>query len=177
MSYARYATPLRLELRRSRRLLAALVALYGGSLAIPWLLPLSWPWCLSCSMLVAAAGLRAAAVHGWGGRSVAALCWEAGERWRLTLRDGSVRDCRLLPGGYVHPRFAVLRFVPGEAADGVPSPGVPRRWAVSLRRAPVRVVMLAEDSVDAGSFRRLRVRLRLEGPGVGRAAFSGPRAG
>ncbi len=182
MSYARYATPLRLELRRSRRLLMALATLYGGAMAIPWLLPLSWPWCVLCAALIAVAGMRAVAAHGWGARSVSVLCWEAGERWRLTLCDGSVRDCRLLPGSYVHARFAVLRFASAAAGAGhdAAEGGVLRRlWrcAAARRNGSVRAVMLTDDAVDAAQFRRLRVRLRLEGPGVGSAALSDPRAG
>lgn len=184
MSYAGYATPLRLELRRSRRLRTALLALYGGAALIPWLLPLSWPWCVLCSIFLAIAGVRTDAMHGWGRGSVVALCWEEGERWRLTLRDGGVRVCRLLPGSYVHPRFAVLRFVSMEEGGVAASSrtqdattGVLRWLRRGVYRTPVCSVMLVDDGVDAEQFRRLRVRLRLEGPGLGGIAVSGPRVG
>ena len=48
--------------------------------------------------------------------------------------------------------------------------------AAGVYRTPVRSVMLVDDGVDAEQFRRLRVRLRLEGPGLGGTAVSGPRA-
>lgn len=169
MSSARYATPLRLELRPSRRLALGLALGYGGAAALVWFLPLAWGWCAPASLLIAAAGLRAGAMQLWGAEAVAAMIWGPGDEWTLLRRDGSRRRCRLLPGSYVHPQLAVLRFREETERDARPPKMRPLSFmskgglSLFLR---TRALVLLPDGVDAEAFRRLRVRLRLEGTGA-----------
>lgn len=165
MSSLGYATPLRLERRVSRHLLAGIGLTHGGAAILVWLLPLDTPLCAAMSLLIVAAGLWAVREQCWGGRAVVGLSWEQGGHWRLERRDGRVETARLLPGSYLQPQLAVLRFVVDAAqvrevksAGERPLPGRMLDW-VAGRRA----IVLLPDGVDAESFRRLRVRMRLTG--------------
>lgn len=146
MSSARYAAPLRLELRRSRRLALYLIATHAGALALIPLLPLG---ALTGTLLAALIALSLAREYPArvllrGDRAVVALVWTAEGDWRLLERGGRTRECRLRPGSFRHPLLTVLGFGGG------------RRCAV----------VLLPDSLDRDSFRRLRVRLGLRGTGV-----------
>jgi hypothetical protein len=135
--------PLSLELLPSRRFAACIVLAYGGAAAIAWTLPLP-PWAaLLLSGAVAAEGGRVFRLRILmaGGAAVTGLLWRADGAWLVRTRDGREREARLLPGAYVHPLLTVLRL----AAE-----------------RPVSVVLFP-DSLECDAFRRLRVRLGLEG--------------
>ena len=102
-----------------------LAAAFGGAILSIWLLPLAWGWCLLSSMFIAAAGLRTCSVHLWGSEAIAAMTWGADDEWVLLRRDGTVQRCRLLPGSYVHPQLAVLRF---RSEVGDAAKRAPRAW-------------------------------------------------
>lgn len=156
MSSVAYATPLRLELRPSRRVAAGMLAVHAGAALIPWTQALHPLLALLASALVLLAAARAWRLH-LGDGAVASVRWDADDRWHFRRRDGR-RECgRLLPQGYLHPELAVLRY----ALDAVDEEALPRRWS-RLVRSPHRVLVLTADSGDADALRRLRVRLRLE---------------
>jgi len=74
--------------------------------------------------------------------AVRTLVWEAGNRWQLRLQSGEMLQAALLPQAFIRPYLVILRF----------------RYAGCRRSA----VTLLPDMLDAGSFRRLRVRLLIE---------------
>lgn len=155
MSSAAYATPLRLELRPSRRLAAGMAVVHVCAALIPWTQTLHPLLALFASAAVLLAAARAWRLH-LGDRAIASVLWDADDRWHFRRRDGRTERGRLLPQGYLHPDFAVLRYALDPACQESP----PRRWSrlVSGRR----VLVLASDSGDADGLRRLRVRLKLE---------------
>jgi hypothetical protein len=74
-------------------------------------------------------------------RSLVSLVWLADGEWRLTERGGATRSGRLRWDSYAHPWLTVLNFT-------------------GARRCSV---VLLPDSLDPETFRRLRVRLGLQG--------------
>lgn len=141
MSSKGYAVPLRLEPRRSRRLLSAILTAHVVGLivvffaGIPGLLRLVLGLCVVASALIAVRGHL-------GGLSVRLAVWEADGDWSLTRADGLRAAAWLLPESYVSPWLVILRF---------------RGRGVGWRP----VLVLLSDSLDPDTFRRLRVRLRL----------------
>ena len=146
MSSPRYATPLILEPRPSRGLLSLMLFAHGGAIAV--VLAISeWSWLLRLFLVMAVlAGL-------WftlGGLSwrrsstcIRRLIWQAENQWRLELCNGEVLAARLQPSSFMYPWLVVLNL------------------RVEGRRLP-RSLVLARDSLDAATFRRLRVRLTTE---------------
>lgn len=147
MSSPGYAAPLRLDLRPSPVLAAALISSHGGALALLATVPLPGWAAAALAVLVAASLLRALARHAllWGREAVTGLVWEGDGAWTLVTRAGSQSPCHLSADSYVGPRLTVLNFTG------------PRR----------RSVLVLPDRVAQEGFRRLRVRLMLEG-GKGR---------
>lgn len=143
MSSARYAAPLRLEPRRSRRLAVYLAAAHGGALILLPLLPLVMPVAAVLAGLIVLSWVWNQATHVLlrRDRSIVSLVWLADDAWRLTERGGATRVCRLRWDSYVHPWLTVLNFT-------------------GARRCSV---VLLPDSLDPETFRRLRVRLGLQG--------------
>ncbi|MEZ5540555.1 MAG: protein YgfX [Pseudomonadota bacterium] len=70
------------------------------------------------------------------------VTWEAERQCRLQRRDGAVAQAALCGQAFVQPWLVILRLA---------GPGRTRRYQVIL-----------PDMLDATTFRRLRVRLRLE---------------
>lgn len=156
MSSAAYATPLRLELRPSRRLAVAMAAVHAAAALMPWTLPVHPVAAFLGSAAVLAAGARVWWLHLGGAAAITSVHWDAEDVWHFRRRDGGIERGRLLPQGYLHPGLAVLRYaVTGENVSvraGWPAPGTPS----------CRVLVLAPDScADPDGLRRLRVRLRL----------------
>jgi hypothetical protein len=143
MSSSGYAPPLRLELRRSRRLALYLAASHAGALALVPLLPIGAPAGALLAALIALSFAReySARVLMRGDRAVVALVWTREGDWHLLERGGRTRVCRLRPGSFRHPLLTVLGFSGGRRCS----------------------VVLLPDSLDRDSFRRLRVRLGLHG--------------
>jgi hypothetical protein len=74
--------------------------------------------------------------------TIVSLVWEAGNRWRLTLRSGEQTGAVLRPFVFMQPWLVILHF---RRDDG---------------RA-ARLVLLP-DMLDRETFRRLRVRLLID---------------
>ncbi len=148
MSSPKYATPLRLRLEPSRGLAVVYVALAAGGLGV-----VAWaglPWVSWLGLALAAAGLCMPILrrHAWlsSPAAVVALSWESDGRWLLTRADGSQCEAWLQGDSLSHARLVVLNFR---------RPG--RLWPVS--------VLLTPGRVGRQAFRRLRVRLKLDGTG------------
>jgi toxin CptA len=75
-------------------------------------------------------------------RAIVQLIWDAEGKWTLLTLKGERLTAQLQPTTYLHPHLVILNFRLGKL------------WE---RRA----VVLLPDSVDADTFRRLRVRLAL----------------
>ncbi len=140
-----YATPLVLEPRPSRALRLSQAVAHLGAAGVLLALD-AWPWPLRL--------LLAAVLLATGWRSLASqptlrrLTWQAGNEWRLEGRSGEVVHAHAVAPTVVHPLLVVLRLQPAG-----------RRLA--------RAVVLPADSLEAEVFRRLRVRLRVEGIAAG----------
>jgi hypothetical protein len=143
MSSSGYAAPLRLELRRSRRLALYLAAAHAGALALVSLLPLGVLAGMLLAALICLSLARTFVAHILmrGERAVVALVWARDGEWRLLERGGREHVCRLRPGSFRHPFLTVLNFT-------------------GARRC---TIVLLADSLDRDTFRRLRVRLGLHG--------------
>lgn len=149
MSLTTYATPLAIELRRSNVLAAYLLAVHGVSFVVPFL-PMELPFWLRGLMVL---GVFVSAVYcarfyvfQWADDAIVRAVWNE-QDWMLEFASGEQRSACLRPGTYVSPALVVLGF------------------RVSGRRWP-HYLVLAPDSCDVGSLRRLRVRLALEHGGV-----------
>lgn len=144
MSLSGYAPTLCLERRPSLVLAGALLALHGAAVGVAWVLALpAWMQIaltlgIGFSLLL---GLNEQALlH--GRRAVKRLVWEKTGEWALE-RGGLQLRARLLGSSFVHPRLVILNF--------------------NLGGRRTCSVVLPWDSVDAQTFRRLRVRLGLDG--------------
>lgn len=144
MSLSGYAPTLLLERRPSPRLALALVLFHCGAWGILWAVPLALWIKLALAATVGLSLVRSLREHALvlGQRAVTRMIWEPSGTWLLE-RNGRLEPARLLRGSFVHPRLAVLDFVLE-----------PRRTCS---------VALPQDGVDRESFRRLRVRLALDG--------------
>lgn len=136
---------LRLSLRASSRLAALLFLVHAGALTLMFTLPLA-----PAIMLLLAGAISVSLVWSLGAallkrRAIVELIWDAMGEWTLRDAAGGELQARLVPGAYVHPQLVILSFVPV---------GQRRRW--HGRR---HTVILLNDMLDAGSLRRLRVRL------------------
>lgn len=146
MSSTRYATPLVLEPRPSRWLISLSVFFHMGTLPLIVLFA-EWPWPLRV-MLMSVVLLSLWLMLGklaWR-RSpgyIQRAMWQTGKDWRLMRCDGRTLTAELQPSSFLHPWLVVLNL------------------RVEGRRLPISLV-LARDSLDAASFRQLRVRLTVE---------------
>ncbi len=147
MSSTAYATPLRLELKPSRNLLWVLTATHFGALGLLPATSLPVWLVVSLSALVVASYARQVLRFAWlrSPASVVSLFWPAGEQWRLRDRSGGETTAFLLPDSFIKPWLTILLFRPDSGGR-------------------VRNVIILPDALDAESFRRLRVRLRLNSP-------------
>ncbi len=130
-----------IELSPSRYLAFILVSVHGAASLVP-LLVLPW-WAGSTIVLMLLLGLRHYLLRDAWLRlphSCARLVLEE-EGAVLVRRDGAELSCRILPGSMVTPWLTVLNILPQGA-----------RFA--------RSVVILPDSLDAESFRQLRVWLR-----------------
>jgi hypothetical protein len=72
--------------------------------------------------------------------------------WFLQDNEGALREARLLPSSYLHPKLVILNFALGS-------------------RAGKRNLVLCPDSLDAQTLRRLRQHLRVTAQGQPDARF------
>ena len=148
MSSDRYAAPLTLELRPSRRLGLFVLAVHASALAV--LPPLAMPWWMRAALALAVVGHLATSLYAHvllrrAGCIVKAV-WDADDRWWLTRRDGKVIEARLAPGSRVQPRMVIVHL---------------REEGGGRRRS----LLVLPDSVLATAQRQLRVRLLLDRTG------------
>lgn len=143
MSSTVSATPLAVEIKPSRRLAIYVLGVYATAASVVLALPVS-------RVVIAGAllGLFLAGVHAYQRRvtlrsrhAIVGLNRHADGTWLLHLADGATHQASLLPDSYLHPGLLVLNF----------------RLGNDRRRS----VVLARDSADSTSLRRLRVALSL----------------
>ena len=117
------------------------VAHLGAMLVV---LPLDFSWALKISLLTLVAISMFVVLRGRGFANVNILTWKEGSEWVLELNDGTQVETYLLPSSYVSPWLVVLNFSKAENQRG-------------------RSVTLFRDALDQDTFRKLRVRLGLDG--------------
>ena len=135
------APPVYLELRPSRRLVAAICLLHAAALVAVTIAALPWLLSAAAGMAILAAfhrNLRLYALQDHP-RAVKSLVWTADGIHRLRLADGRSLAAQRLDGGVVWSWLVVLPF--------------------RAERRDYAVVALA-DNTAADAFRRLRARLR-----------------
>lgn len=145
MSSKKYAAPLILERRRSRLQAAVVIVVHGLALALlPTLtLPVWVTAPLAVAVLLSLTIILREHVLLNSKRSICRLVWDADEHWTIYFTHGVSVPARLLPGSFVHHSLVVLIF------------------ALETKRRR-HALVLTRDSLDADTFRRLRVRLKIE---------------
>lgn len=143
MSSHKYAAPLRLEPHTSKILLRLLLFAHVGALLL-CLLPGFAPLIRLVIVLSVCSSWLLVVRRFYSGRPFKWLQWDETGIWVLCRHDGRQRDAELLPDSYLSPYLIILnlRFLDGS-------------------RCPSQLLLW--DSLDKDTFRRLRVRLRLEG--------------
>ncbi len=148
MSSRKFAAPLQLDPRPSRRLATLALLVYGGALAAMAALALPWWAVAGITSAVLTAFVRFLREHVLRAdpHAVLKLVWDRDGQWTLVTARG-VAKAALIPPGVVYPELVILRFRR--------APGGPR----GRRRT---TVLLLSDSLDRRTFRRLRMRLEME---------------
>lgn len=133
---------IRLEIGRSLWLSAVLLLSHVGALWLLMIMPLPWWLATVLTGALAYSLLRGLFLHALrnGRQAIVELVWDTQGRWTLRSAEGQNVPARLSAGSYVSPYLVLLNFVTG-------------CW---WQR---RTLVLLPDALDAGSFRRLRVRL------------------
>ncbi|HQU16542.1 MAG: hypothetical protein B7Z66_06640 [Chromatiales bacterium 21-64-14] len=151
MSSPKFAAPLQLDPRPSRRLAHTGLILHGGALAVLAALALPWWAVLAVSGAVIGNFVLFFRTHVLrvSAHAVVKLVWDEAGGWTVVTPRGPV-DASLAADSVVYPRLVILRFATG--AGG---------WLARRRLS----VILLPDSLDAETFRRLRARLEMEGNG------------
>jgi hypothetical protein len=137
-----YGEPLELLIRPSRLMATVLCLMHMAAVAV-------------CAPLPIPLAYRAAIMLGivcaffWNGyvylqRTPRRLHWSPEEGWTLTDRAGNAREVQLLPEAYISQWLVIAHF--------------------KDERGKRSTVMLAQDSVRAEGFRRLKVLLRYGTP-------------
>lgn len=139
-----YATPLRLDLRASRRLGVFLAASYASAgMLLPFMnLPASMAAGIMLLLLAGYLRDRQRHLSTRHRAAVATLVWGADDRVRLISPAGKERDAVLMPRAFIQPWLVILHI---------------REPGGQARHYPVLPDMLGADD-----FRRLRVRLLIE---------------
>ncbi|HWQ95700.1 MAG TPA: protein YgfX [Gammaproteobacteria bacterium] len=134
--------PIRLEIGRSLWLSAILLLSHAGALWLVILIPLPWWLATILTGALAYSLLHGLFLHALrnGKQAIVELVWDTQGRWILRSAEGQNVPARLSAGSYVSPYLVLLNFVTG-------------RW---WQR---RTLLLLPDALDAGSFRRFRVRM------------------
>lgn len=138
MSSTPYGEPLELLIRPSRIIATLLVTLHLLALAASAPLPLPFLWRAVLVLSILAAIVNNGLLY--LKRTPRRLHWSPEEGWTLTTRDGKDHEVELLPEAYLSNWLVVVHF--------------------RDERGKRRAVMLAQDSVRAEGFRRLKVLLR-----------------
>ncbi len=142
MSSPKYASPLVLKPETSRIFIGLFSIAHLGAMAA--VLPLAFSWIIKIGLLILLAVSLFIVLRGKGLANVNTLTWKEGGEWALELNDGTQYETYLLPSSYVSAWLVVLNYNKAENQRS-------------------RSVALFRDALDEESFRRLRVRLGVEG--------------
>lgn len=147
MSSTKYASPLRLEIQRSQKLLSLLLVTHLGAFMLIWTLTIAIQWQLLLALIILGSLFYYTKAYYLltSPNAVVHAIWDADENWHLSLANGSIISARLLPDTYIHPWLVVLNFICQDPSKKYSLPLLP-------------------DSLDANTLRRLRVRLRTSSP-------------
>jgi len=134
---------LSLRLRPSSALAWLLTAAYALAAAAVWLAPLAAVWSLAASLILVGALARDLRRHAWQTAAAAVVALDLREDCSVTAHslEGGSREYQVARGTFVAPFLTVL---------GLKGEGRPR----------ARFVLIVPGSLDADSFRRMRVWLR-----------------
>lgn len=144
MSSPRYASPLVLRLKTSYIFIAVFCIAYFG--AMMSVLLLNWYWGWKATLLVALLVGMILTLQKGGVRAIRTMTWKEGKDWVIEFKNNTQYETQLLPSSFVSPWLVVLNF---KKTD----------------EQPRRSVTLFRDTLDGESFRRLRVRLNVDGTG------------
>lgn len=142
---APYATPLRLEPGSAPlvgRTLLCVFACAGAFALLSPGMPPAFRYLSLCWLLIALRWQWPRQVSRTAPDCIAAVTWLEGRACRLRLRSGRELDATLGDTAFVQPRLVIVNF--------------------RLSRWRRRYLLLLPGMVDSDSFRRLRVRLRME---------------
>lgn len=146
MSSKRYASPLTLKPKRSRIFVSLLVVGHIGAMAL--LAPLVLPIELKITMAVMLLASLIITLQRQAGApragNIATLVWKADGDWVIETVGGKICEAQLQPSSYLHLWLVVLNFRLDES-----------------RRT--RSVIFFPDALDTEVFRKLRVRLGVDG--------------
>lgn len=81
-------------------------------------------------------------ISGAAKNNIQEIIWQLDGHWLLLTSQGELDDVELLPDSYIHPWLVILHFKHTQGRSYVP---------------------LLQGMIDADSFRRLRVRLKMSG--------------
>jgi len=150
VSSKKYASPLRLDVRPSRFLSFLLLVLHLAAIGLFIF--------LAFELVITALGIVLMLVSAYftiqkygrqqSASAVVGVIWDADDVWQLEMQNGRRSTVTLLPDSYVHPSISILRF--NYVSD-----------QQSVRGSLSATVILLKDNVNADSFRRLRVRLKV----------------
>ena len=144
MSFKESAVPLHLDLRPSGVLRAVLAGLHG---TVAVLALIGGADRSTTAIVFTLLLLSLASALFWVRRPVS-LVWRGDGRVEGTIWRNAVQDAEVLPATFEHPLLVILHLR---------EPDTGTAWRVPI----------AQDSVDADTLRRLRVRLRASVPGDG----------
>lgn len=146
--YRTYATPLRIEPVGTRRIGRGLLCVYGCATLVVALLPL--PLNVRCllelGLLLSLAWQWRCHVSRTSPRCVQAMTWQEGRACRVRLRNGAEQDVILGNSAFVQPWLVIIHF--------------------HGRHRRRHYLLLLPDMLDRNTYRRLRVRLRMELPRI-----------
>lgn len=150
MSLKKYASPLRLEVYPSPRLSFLLLVLHLAAIGLFVFLAFDIVITVLGIMLMLVSAYFTIQKYGRQklASAVVRVVWDADDVWQLETLNGQYFTMTLLPDSYVHPSISILRFNPIS--------GQQFAWG--------SLIILLKDNVDADSFRRLRVRLKVGNP-------------
>jgi toxin CptA len=153
LSHKKYASPLRLELKVSRTLLAIVVAVHLGAIAMLAISVMSLAVKLLLLSVILGSFFLSVSIH----RNalmpaffrklfpdIKCIVWDNNDQWILMTEAGGELRGQLLTSSFVHPQFTAVNL----KLAGMP-------WYKRYRS-----FVFMQDNLDAETFRRLRVRLR-----------------
>ena len=158
MSLNGYANPLHLDLSPSLLSAVVLIVLHLLAMVCIFLLPFPVFYLLATGLLLVHSLwqtlLNVLLIHK---SAITSLVWKNDNDWLVNLRSGELVYANLLSSSYVHPDMTVLNFRlqrQNKMVSGFLSEIVSRYQSKS--------VVLLTDNIDKDSFRRLRVRLKIQ---------------